>query len=103
MLYIQSTGAAVRRFLLISGALVVAGCFLAATDSLNDEHWQPWLWASICVAFVPTAGIYVSRPRPSPVQWVLLCMVPVPTWIVLVICGSLWQEWAFRHGIPVSW
>jgi hypothetical protein len=103
MLYVGSTGSAIRRFLLVSGALVVAGCLLAATDWLNDELWQPWLWAGLFVTFVPTAAIYLAGPGPSPSKWVLIVLSLVPTWLVLTLCGSLWQVWAFHHGIPASW
>ena len=103
MLYVRSTGSAIRRFLLVSGTLIVAGCLLAATDSLNDELWQPWLWAGLFVTFVPTAAIYLARPHPSPSRWVLIVLLVVPIWIVLTLCGSSWQVWAFSHGIPASW
>lgn len=94
----------IRRFLKISGLLVVAGCLFAALDGLNDELWDPWFGAACFVAFAPAVALYLGAERPrrfGPLA--LAAILTVITWFALVLVGQSWQYWAFERGFPVSW
>ena len=102
MLDLERPASAVRALAMRSLALVVVGGLLAATDALNDEHYQPWFFGSFFLALIPSVAIWLSARRRS--WWVALAALlsAVPAWIAILFASIATRGLLMRylHG---SW
>jgi hypothetical protein len=98
-----------RRFgraIAVWAVIVLAGAFVAATDAINDEGWNPTFYGGPFVAMSLPAAIAMAASgddsrRTSMI--VLAIIAAFPFALLVSGLGSAFVQWAFDHGIPLTW
>ena len=74
---------------LIVLALVIAGSLFAATDSLNDEHWNPAFYGGAVIALMAPISLFVLNRRFSIPVKILLSIVGMFAFLILSVLGIM--------------
>lgn len=74
---------------LIVFALVIAGSLFAATDSLNDEMWNPAFYGGAVIALMAPISLFVLNKRFSMPIKLLLSAVSLFAFLILSVLGVM--------------
>jgi len=77
------------RWTFIVFALVIAGSLIAATDSLNDEHWNPAFYGGAVLALMAPISLFVLNQRFSMPIKILLSVSALFAFLILSVLGIM--------------
>ena len=69
--------------------LVIAGSLFAATDSLNDEMWNPAFYGGAVLALMAPISLFVLNKRFSISVKILFSIVRLFTFLILSVLGVM--------------
>lgn len=90
--------------LVITISLWTLGAMVAATDSLNDELWNPSLAGSLYLAFIPALRLFAfSRKVAWPRRLAFSFALSVACFYPIEFLSFVWQEWGMHIGLRTTW
>ena len=99
-------GARIRRAVVVWLLIIAAGAFIAATDAMNDEGWNPTFYGGPFVAASLPAALAVAVSRDDSHRAaivVLALLIAFPFALLVSGLASALVQWAFDRGVPLTW
>ena len=96
----------VARAIGVWALLILVGAVVAATDAMNDEGWNPTFYGGPFVAMSLPAAIAFAVPRDDSRRISMIVVAAIaafPLALLVSGLGSALVQWAFDHGIPLTW
>jgi hypothetical protein len=94
-----------RLFLLILIVLILIGSFAGASDSFNDECWNPAMLGSVALALIiPTASLILHRRLNVAPRVIISFASLIPSLVIMEVATYSYQMYSyFELGWPTAW